>query len=266
MPRSRIALAVFVLGLARGIEAQEQPQDPVTVTGQVVDATTGTPLGGAAITIDGTALRAFTDAEGRFSFRTVPPGEHVWVIHRLGYATWEQPFSAAAFDRLRIGLMPNPVALENITVTVDRMEARRAAATLSVHTVTPEDLHSSPATLAAELLESRAPWAVVQCPDNLGATVYPLDQDNPPDESTLVDPGQQPYDPTEFCIRHRGRVIQPAVCLDDRPITVVELLAFSSAEIYSLDFVGGTRPQVRLYTEDFLEKRRTVRPFTVPCF
>jgi hypothetical protein len=266
MPWSRVALAVCSFGLARGLEAQEAPPEPVTVSGQVVDATSGTPLEGAAITVDGATLRAFTDADGRFSFRTVPPGEHVWVIRRLGYATWEQPFTAAGFDQLRIGLMPNPVALESITVTVDRLEARRAAATLSVHTVTHEDLRSSPATLALDLLASRAPWAVVQCPDDLGATVYPLDQENPPDESTLVDPGQRPYVPTEFCIRYRGRSIRPAVCLDDRPINGVELLAFGSAEIYAIDFVGGARPQVRLYTERFLEKRRTVRPFTVPCY
>lgn len=266
MPWSRVALAVLFLGLARGIEAQENPQEPVTVTGQVVDATTGMPLEAAAITVEGTTLQAFTDADGRFILRTVPPGEHVWGIHRLGYASWEQPFTAAPFDQLRIGLMPRPVALENITVTVDRLEARRAAATLSVHTVTPEDLRSSPATLAAELLESRAPWAVVQCPANLGATVYPLDQDNPPDESTLVDPGEQVHVPTEFCIWYRGRAIKPAVCLDDRPSDVVELLAYSAAEIYAMDFVGGARPQVRVYTERFLERRRPVRPFTVPCY
>lgn len=266
MPWSKVALAMLFLGLARGVQAQEDPQEHVAVTGQVVDATNGVPLEGATVTIKGTTLRAFTDADGRFSFRTVPRGEYVWVIDRLGYATWEQPFAASPFDQLRIGLMPNPVALENVTVTVDRLEIRRQQSTLSVHSVGPEDIRSSPATLAVELMGSRAPWAVVQCPDNLGATVYPLDQENPPGESTLVDPGQQVYDPMEFCIRYRGRAIRPAVCLDDRPISVVELLAFSSAEIYAMDFVGGARPQVRLYTEGFLEKGRPVRPFTVPCF
>lgn len=266
MPWNRVALAVLLLGLARGTEAQDDPQEHVTVTGQVVDATTGSPLDGAAITIQGTALRVFTNADGRFMFRAVPPGEHVWLIDRLGYADWEQPFSAAPFDQLRIGLMPKPVALENITVTVDRLEARREQAAISVHTVTPGEIRSSPSILAIELVESRGPWAVVQCPANLGATVYPSDQENPPDESTLVDPGQRTYVPTDFCVRYRGRAIRPAVCLDDRPITLVELLAYSSAEIHAMDFVGGARPQVRLYTEGFLEKGRPVRPLTVPCY
>ena len=262
----RFLLAVFLLGAAQALAAQESSQDLLTVTGQVIDARTEAPLEGAAIAIRGTELRAFTGADGRFSFRTVPPGEHVWVIDRLGYATWEQPFTAAPFDQLRIGLMVKPVALETIIVMVDRMESRRELATVPVHTVDREEIRSSPVTLAAELLDSRAPWTVVQCPVSLGATVYPLDQDNVPDESTLVDPGQRMFDLTQYCVRYRGAVIAPSVCLDDRPITVAELAAYGASEIYAIDFVGGPRPQARLYTERFLERGQPVRPFTLPCF
>lgn len=262
---SRALMVLLFLGLSGGIQAQEDAREGMTVTGRVVDARSGAPLDGAAVTVEGTALQTFTDADGRFSFRTVPAGEHVWVIDRLGYATWEQPFTAAPFDRLRIALMPKPVALENITVTVDRLEARRKQTTVSVHSVSREEVRSSVAVLAAELVESRAPWAVTSCPVDLGATVYPLDQEHPPNESSLVDPGQRVYDPTQLCIWYRGRVIKPSVCLDDRPITLVELAAYGAAEIFAIDFLGGPGPQIRLYTERFLEEGKTVRPFTVPC-
>ena len=265
MPWGSVALTVFLLVLPWRIQAQEDARDGMTVAGLVVDAQSGAPLDGAAVTVEGTALQAFTGADGRFSFRAVPPGEHVWVIDRLGYATWQQPFTAVPFDQLRIGMMPKPVALENITVTVDRLEARRKQATVPVHSVSRDDLRSSVAVLAAGLVESRSPWGVTSCPVYLGATVYPLDQDHPPNESSLADPGQRVYDPTQLCVWYRGRVIKPSVCLDDRPITLVELLAYGAAEIHAIDFLGGQRPQIRLYTERFLEEGKTVRPFTVPC-
>jgi len=196
--------------------------------------------------------------------RGVPGGEQTWVIAHLGYATWEQPFEAQNLDQLTIRLMPRPLALERITVTVNRLEQRRNAAPVAVHTLSRDEVVSSVSSVAAELVRDRSPWIVTGCPANLGATVYPH-RDGPPNESTLHDPGQPMWVPTELCVRFRGRALTPRLCLDDRPITMVELTAYAADEIYAVEYYGSYPPQVRLYTTRFLERGKRVMPFAFGC-
>ena len=260
----RIPVLITAVLLATGPAAAQQT-DPgrLDVAGLVADASTGEPLAGAAISIEGTALRTLTNDDGRFVLRGVPAGEQTWVIERLGYATWRQPLTVAHLDQLRIGLMARPVALEAIRVTVDRLEARRKLAPYSVYGVSREVLRSSAAIDALDLARSRMHWLPAGCPSGGGGTPAPAG--TVPDESSLRDPGQKTPLGLELCIRYRGGVRQPGICLDERPISHVVLTAYGADEIYAIDYVGGPAPQIRLYTERFLESGRPVRPLTFGC-
>lgn len=263
----RITPTFFALLLmAGGVHAQDTPRETVDVAGLVADASTGEALAGAAVAIEGTGIRTLTNQDGRFVLRGIPAGEQTWVIERLGYATWRQPLAARHLEQLRIGLMARPVALESIRVTVDRLEERRKLAGASVHTVSREGLRSAAAVDAVELIRSAVIWPKTRCPGSAlsGGTGVPGITD-PPNESSLQDPGQQPSWTMELCVRYRGNVVAPSTCLDDKPMPLPFLAAYGADEIYAVDYIGGVFPQIRLYTERFLESGRPVRPLSFPC-
>ena len=57
-----------------------------TFSGSVVEEESNLKMGNAIVTIEGTALRSTTDADGRFSFNSIiPNGEHVVMISKEGY-------------------------------------------------------------------------------------------------------------------------------------------------------------------------------------
>lgn len=162
-----ILLASTIVPSDTGAQAPSESRsapETVDVAGIVVDAADGTPLVGASVTVGDTGLRTRTGAEGRFVLWGIPAGDHVWVIEQLGYARWEEPFEAEPLDQLTIRLMPRPVALEAISVSVDRLENRRKLAAVAAHSVSLEELRSSVATNAADLVQSRMPWPSSSCP------------------------------------------------------------------------------------------------------
>ena len=239
-----LALAALAPLLPSPATAQEAR--PADVAGRVVDVGTGQPVAGASVTVRGTAARTVTDGDGRFVLHDVPPGEWTWVIERLGYATWEQRMAVEHLDQLRIGLLARPLDLEAVRVTVDRLEQRRRIAPYPVSAIPAEELRSAVATIAMDLVPARMPWPRATCQQAVG---------DEPSAGAL----------DRLCVLYRGGVAEPEICLDDRPIPWVFLLAYGAEEIHSIDYVGGPRPQVRLYTERFLERGRPVRPLTFGC-
>lgn len=55
------------------------------LTGRLVDSFTGQPLAGARVVVDGTAIEAETDADGRFRVEGVPPGAQRVLVARNDY-------------------------------------------------------------------------------------------------------------------------------------------------------------------------------------
>src|SRR2546426_4529550 len=92
----RCSSVLCSLALTFGIVA------PVAVTAQggsvagiVVSRGSGAPVGDAQITVTGTALRAFTDASGRFHFDDVAGTTAVLQVRRIGFR--------AATDTVNVG-------------------------------------------------------------------------------------------------------------------------------------------------------------------
>ena len=103
--------------------------DPVTIMGTVLDNATQQPLEGVWVALSGTRFSTVTNAEGKFSFLDVPPGNHVLESNQIGYAFRADSLTLLRHALgLRIALSEQAIPLNPITVTGtrDRSAARNA--------------------------------------------------------------------------------------------------------------------------------------------
>jgi hypothetical protein len=245
LPAAAGLLMVTALALAPVPGVAQQP-DSIVVTGVVGDAETGRPIAGALVELPELDRRTLTDAHGRFIFLGLPSGPHRLKVGTLGYASWEEETAMEHLDMLRIGLLPQPIALENIRVTADRLERRRKATGVSVVAVDRDELLTTAAANVTEVLGLRSPYPQIPC----GAS------------SGLMPAGDLsggPGDLQSFCIRWRGRVVAPEIFLDELPATFIELWSYQPAEIYAVEYYRGGR-EIRVYTNRFVEQGRPLRP------
>jgi hypothetical protein len=231
-PFRRTIVAAFICGSALlGADAPLGAQtdtSKIAVTGIVGDAQAGTPLAGALVTIPDLGIRTLTDSAGRFVLLDVPRGDHNWLFRMIGYADWQEEMAVEHMEHLRIGLLARPIALKNITVTVDRLRTRRNRIATTVHAISDRDILSAAGTNAADVVRSRIPYPVIACHDD------------------DVAPG--------LCIRVRGSVVRARVVLDEIPASYDVLYTFALHDIAMIEFYGGQQPQVRVYTRDFMAR------------
>ena len=90
-----------------------------SITGRVVDKTTGDPLPGANVTIQGTSIGASTDLDGKFTLRNVPTGRQSARVTYIGYltVTMDVTISADAALTQDFRLVAQAVQGETIVVT-----------------------------------------------------------------------------------------------------------------------------------------------------
>ncbi|HEX8362500.1 MAG TPA: MG2 domain-containing protein [Longimicrobium sp.] len=86
---------VHLRPLVRVMERELTPA-PGTLVGRVVLAQSGEPVGGARVTVEGTALSAQADPRGRFRIRGVPQGTLTLVVRQEGYPDARQTVRVGA--------------------------------------------------------------------------------------------------------------------------------------------------------------------------
>lgn len=244
-------LAVAAGSLFTGAAAgAAQGPDTADVTGVVGDVETGSPIPVAVVELPELGRMTTTNADGRFVFLGIPEGNHTLRITAMGYAAWEQETDLRHLDLLRIGLLPQPIALENIRVSADRLQKRRRTAAVSVTAVQRRELLRAPEATAAEVIRSRLPFPR-QCPDSAGlasgagivaGTVFGA-----------------AGDPLELCIWSRGTIVRPNVFIDDRPVPSALLWTYNTSELYAVELYAGGR-EIRVYTVAFMESGLPILP------
>jgi hypothetical protein len=87
--------------------------------GRLLDSLTGLPIAGAAIEIDASGLRQFSDSSGRFMFAARPVGQHVIRARHLGYREATDTVQIREGDSAERGLVLRrvPQALGEIVVS-----------------------------------------------------------------------------------------------------------------------------------------------------
>lgn len=115
-----------------------QPGQPVTVTGEVVDAS-GMPVIGAAVIIKGTTIGTSTGVDGDFSLQVPPPSaDAVLEINYLGY----EPIAQAVGSRTNITftLRESAVDVDAVVVTALGIKRSEKALSYNVQQVNSEDI------------------------------------------------------------------------------------------------------------------------------
>jgi hypothetical protein len=116
--RSATLVACLAFALLARSYTEPLAGQQTTLTGVVLDATTGEPVGGALVTVDDAGLRALANAQGRFSITGAPSGAQRIRVSRFGYRELELTVNlTGATAALELRMQVDPVALEGVTVT-----------------------------------------------------------------------------------------------------------------------------------------------------
>lgn len=236
----------------------QQDTTRISVRGVVGDASAGTPLQGAVASVPELRIRTLTDDQGRFLLEDVPGGNYVWRFQMLGYADWEEEIEVQNGEFLRVGLLPRPIVLENITVTVDRLERRRKTVAHSVVVVSREEISRAAAGSAYDLVRSRSPVPFRECPPpRIASPLEPLGNES--GRMGARDAWADLF--SSECVYSRGRTIRPALFIDEEmtPSPLEMLSAYSADEIHTVEYYSyGTH--IRVYTRYFVASGRRLLP------
>jgi iron complex outermembrane recepter protein len=125
-----IAGLSFAMLLIASPIASAQTAGSGTVTGQVLDSTTGKYLEGADVVVQGTDIHAATSRDGRFSLSQVPAGQQTVIVTYLGLETQRVPVTVDANQSvpLAIRMTSDIVQLDSFKVTSMREGMAQAVA------------------------------------------------------------------------------------------------------------------------------------------
>jgi hypothetical protein len=249
-----------------------------TVSGRVLDVTTGSPIAGAVVYLPDIRRGSVTDETGGFVMEQMPVGDFKWRIQRLGYATWEADSPLQDGDWFTVRLLPRPEVIAGITVVADAFENRRRRVSTGVRVAERPQIMRAAARNGAEVLESVGNVDVVRCSGqsfagsptsrpsrqplsfqgSMGGTsgarvngAAELQEKNPTHMVTGA-PGSPPG-ADENCLRVDGQMMQPAVYLDDEQSSVALLATLPPSEIQLVE-VYGRGEWVYVYTQRYVEQ------------
>ncbi len=119
------AFAQFALAAITALATAALAQESGTITGIVIDAETGMPLTHCALQIEGTALGAVSDAEGKFALPNVPLRKYTLVASFIGYARQRVRVEVQQPEtHVRIRLTPAILTSPAVTVIATRAVER----------------------------------------------------------------------------------------------------------------------------------------------
>ena len=149
---SAVLLIATAVSLApAGVSAQ-------SISGRVTAQVTGQPLGDTRVTIVGTSLVATTNADGRYTFRTVPAGPQSVRVTRVGYEEQTQHVTVSTGAPLTVDFqMVHAVVQLQEIVTTATGEQRRVELGNSVSTIDAgQRVATAPVTDVATMLAAQA--------------------------------------------------------------------------------------------------------------
>ncbi len=185
-----------------------------TISGRVVDGTTGQPVPAAMVTVVGTNLGAQANNEGFYTVRGVAPGAVTLRVMNIGYSEVTQAVTVVAGQTVTANfeLPPAPIALPAVVTTATgeqrRVEVGNAIAQINATQV----VESRAIANVADLLTSRVAGVTVFSGTQTGAGVR---------------------------VRIRG---QSSLSLTNNPIYVIDGVRVEGTTGSSSVSVGGTTP------------------------
>lgn len=128
------------------------------VSGNVTDVSTGEPIIGANVIIEGTTIGVVTDVNGNFELE-VPSSQATIVISFMGYNT--ERINVNGQQTISIGLVPDITKLEEVVV-VGYGTMQKKDITGSVSQIKSTEISQSNSTSIGEALQGKLPGNIVQ--------------------------------------------------------------------------------------------------------
>ena len=131
-----------------------------SLKGTVTDVETGTPIASVSVHVKGTALGAYTAADGRFSINNVPDGALTVEVRRIGYA----PLSVAVgADQTEVGikLKADVLRLNQQVITGQATSVARRNLANDVATVGSEELSRTQTATLENALQGKVAGTVI---------------------------------------------------------------------------------------------------------
>ena len=120
MPRRRyrgfLSLLFAALLTLGAVDAHAQPTG--IVEGRVVDASSGAPLPGANVVVEGTSIGASTNQNGRYQLTTVPTGSQTITVSFVSYQTTSETVEVTAGQSVTLDVALSSQVLEGGEVVV----------------------------------------------------------------------------------------------------------------------------------------------------
>lgn len=128
--------------------SQAVAQTTRTVTGTVIDKTTGEAIIGATITVKGTNIKAVTDLDGKFSIKLTGKKQNVLEVSYIGFRTEEVDVEGQA--TIEIKIEPGDESLQEVVV-VGAGTQKKIAMTGAITTIKGSDLRAPSSSLTTNL-------------------------------------------------------------------------------------------------------------------
>lgn len=212
------------------VGAQEMEEKELALVGKVVDGTTGRPLLGAFVHLEGEDWGVVSDPDGLFRLPGVSASGTLSIgVEQLGYVDLLETLAFPEEGEMAIlALTPDPILLEGLQVVLDRFERRRRAHAFSTQVLDREDLVTTPHVDLVDLIQSRSFLNPAHCP-----------------------PGYV----ESLCAVVRGRVRPVSVYVDEMPMLGgLDFLSMVQPQELHLVEVYYSQGHVRVYTEGFMER------------
>lgn len=234
---SMLLTVLALLGSGTPLPAAAGPDDVGTVTGLVVDSTTGLPLMGATVRLLEAERRTDTHADGRFHFAAVPAGQVTLMVQRVGYRPHRQVLQvadAATLD-LTVRLVATPLELPGIVVTGTLRAQESAEAVQPVSVLGGQRLDRELAATLSETLEREPGVASV----SMGpATSRPIIRGLGGDRVLLLEDGARTGDMSYSSSDH-------AVTTDPGAVERIEVVRGPAALLYGSNALSGVVNVIR---------------------
>jgi hypothetical protein len=141
-----LVLTLFLIALFVFTDAHAQ--NTGTLSGRVTDARTGEPLTGATVGLADTQLGAFTDLDGFYTIRAIPPGNYTLFVSFIGYERQERIniiIRTAGNRDINFELVPSATELDEVVVTVSEPFQNPPENPMSYRRLSPEEISTYPA-------------------------------------------------------------------------------------------------------------------------
>jgi iron complex outermembrane receptor protein len=156
--RRVLVLGVAVLGAWPAARAAD-----VSITGRVVDEQ-GTPLPGVALVARGADARrgGFTDQNGEYRVKTLPPGRYRVTATLAGYVTLEEEVDVTGDGPVALDFQLRPAFEETVVVSSARRDVALEDSPTTISVIDRDVIETSPGRQVGDLLRTVPGMNVVQ--------------------------------------------------------------------------------------------------------